>query len=368
MNNARVALAIGWKDFSIWLRRPVAIISTMIPTVMYVLVVYYISVDVATPPIAAVSPVRSPASERFVTALRSDGGFRVDVMSATQAKQALATMKVAAVVTIPPALSGADATDTRTNAPVQVGFKLNNLNADIANDVRRSLALSIKNYNAATGSPAPVVTAQQNTYTQDISLARFRLLPGLVLILSIAGIVNTGLATCQEFETKTFKELVLAPAPNWILVAGKVLGGWLTTLLIAAFIWAIGFTTGLIAPTGVYIAPAIAMSLLVGLAACCIGVAIGAALRKFQLVTSLSVTTALYLFFAAGGVSVFGFLPHLLQQVTAFDPMYYAIQGLLQTVLFSSTHQYLRDVAVMLGFGLAAAAVSTVVVRRRVAE
>ena len=92
----------------------------------------------------------------------------------------------------------------------------------------------------------------------------------------------------------------------------------------------------------------------------------GAGLRQFQLVTSLSVMVALYLFFAAGGVSVFGFLPHALQQISKFDPLYYAIHGLTQVVLVSSMHGYVRDLAVMLAFALAAAAVSTAVLRRRV--
>jgi ABC-type multidrug transport system permease subunit len=350
--------AVAWKDFSIWLRRPVAILTTMTPTIMYVLVVYYISIDVATPPIAVVAPERSAAVARFVSVLRTDGGFRAEVTSAPQAQRALAGMNVAAVVTLPagPATAG----------PQAVGIEMNNLNADIAKDLRRSLAYSIRNYTTASGWRAPVAVTEHDTYTGDISLAQFRLLPGLVLILTIAGIVNTGLATCQEFEASTFKELVLAPTPTWTLVAGKALGGWLTTLMIAALIWAIGLTTGLISPAAPYLAPALVVSALVGLAAACIGVAMGAALRQFQLVTSLSVMVAIYLFFGAGGVSVFGFLPHTLQQITAFDPLFYAIHSLLQSVLLSSTVEFARDIAVLLAFTFGGAALSTAVLRRRI--
>jgi ABC-type multidrug transport system permease subunit len=357
-----VIASIAWKDFSIWLRRPVAILTTMVPTIMYVLVVYYISVDVGTPPIAVVAPVHTPAADRLVSTLRNDGGFRATVESAAAARHQLADMNVAAVVTIPAALGS----EPNAHSAVPVTIKMNNLNADIANDLRRSLAFSISSYNRASGSPPPVSVVEHDTYAKDFSLAQFRLLPGLILILTIAGIVNTGLATCQEFEGKTFKELVLAPAATWSLVAGKIMGGWLTTLMIAAFIWAIGLTTGLIAPTGLYLLPALLMSAVVGLAASCVGVAMGAALRQFQLVTSLSVMVALYLFFAAGGVSVFGFLPNVLQDITAFDPLYYAIHSLVQSVLVSSLRDFLRDLAVMLAFAVAAAGLSTAVLRRRV--
>lgn len=350
--------AIAWKDLSIWLRRPVAIVTTLIPTVMYVAVVYYISIDVGTPPIAVVAPDHSVRTGQLVSALRTDGGFRATILSPRAASHELADMQVAAIVRVPAGLG--------KRQHQGIAIEMNNLNEDIRNDLRRSLALSIHDYNTRTGWRPPVTVSQRLAYRQNISLAQFRLLPGLVLILMIAGIVNTGLATCQEFEAKTFKELVLAPAQTWKLVAGKILGGWLTTLLITAFMWTIGLTSGLISPGAAYLAPALVMSALVGLAAACVGVAMGAALRQFQLVTSLSVMVAIYLFFGAGGVSVFGYLPHLLQQVTTFDPLYYAIHALTHTVLLSSMAAYGRDLAVMVCFALGAAAVSTLALRRRV--
>jgi ABC-2 type transport system permease protein len=365
MTNMTAVAAIALKDFSIWCRRPVAIITTLIPTIMYVLVVYYISIDVGTPPIAVVASGHSSADAQLISLLRSDGGFRATVLPAPDAARALDDMSVAAVVTIPGRLGEGDRTAAR---PVPIRIRMNDLNEDIANDLRRSLALTISSYQAAHHWQAPVAVAERETYSENTSLAQFRLLPGLILILSIAGIVNTGLATCQEFEGKTFKELVLAPASTAALVAGKILGGWLTTLFIAGFIWGIGLSTGLISPALQDLPPAVALSALVALAACCLGVAMGAGLRQFQLVTSLSVMVALYLFFAAGGVSVFGFLPPALQRVAAFDPLYYACHALIETVLLGSSSGYWRGAAIMVAFTLAGAALSTAVMRRRVLQ
>jgi ABC-2 type transport system permease protein len=352
MKDLRVIAAVASKDFAIWLRRPVAILTTLTPTVMYVLVVYYISVDVGTPPIAVVPQSRAAHTEQLVAALRSSGGFRAEVVSASQAARDLASMKVAAVVTIPAATG-------------TVSVRMNDLNADIAADLRRSLALAIVRFESAAGAPAPVAVSEHDTHATTASLVRFRLLPGLVLILSIAGVVNSGLATCQEFEIRTVKQLVLSPAPAWSLVAGKIIGGWLTTLLIAAFMWAIGLTTGLMTPAAPYLAPALLMSAVVGLAASSVGVAMGAGIRQFQLVTSLSVMVALYLFFLAGGVSVFGFLPRAIQAVSAYDPLYYAMHALEHVVLDGSLQQYLLDLTVMCAFAVAAAAVSAALLRRQ---
>lgn len=362
MTHARVIASIAAKDFAIWLRRPVAILTTLTPTVMYVLVVYYISVDVGTPPIAVVSQAHGAATDRLVASLRNSGGFRAELVTASRARRDLARMKVAAIVTVPAVLEQRH----QPRSQIPIAIHMNNLNEDIADDLRRSLALAITSFDSAAGSPAPVAVGESDTHHNDVSLVQFRLLPGLVLILSIAGVVNTGLATCQEFESSTFKELVLAPAPTWSLVVGKIIGGWLTTLLIAAVMWGIGLATGLIAPAAAYLLPALLISAVVGLAASSIGVAMGAGLRQFQLVTSLSVMVALYLFFLAGGVSVFAFLPHVLQVVTHYDPLYYSIHALERSVLDSSLHGYLEALTVMLAFAAAAGAVSVAVLRRRV--
>ncbi len=356
-----VIAAIARKDLSIWLHRPVAILTTLTPSIMYVIVVYYISISVGTPPIAVVAPHPGPESSGLVNSLRDSGGFSVDVVSAARAKAELRQMKVAAVVTVPSSLRRPKG----SYAPLRLPIEVNNLNEDIRNDVRRSLALSINTFARGEGATAAVAVDVRTTHATDVSLAQFRLLPGLVLILTIAGIVNTGLATCQEFEGATFKDLVLAPTPTWTLAAGKIIGGWLTTLMIAAVMWAIGLTTGLISPAGPYLLPAVAVSALVGLAASCIGVAMGAALRQFQLVTSLSVMVALYLFFLAGGVAVPAFLPGWLHAAGAFDPLHYAIDALEHTVLDSSLADYGSDLVIVIAFALAAAALSTLVLRQR---
>lgn len=353
--------AIARKDFSIWLHRPVAILTTLTPSVMYVIVVYYISISVGTPPIAVVAPHPGPESSSLVNSLRDSGGFDVNVVSAARARAELHQMKVAAVVTVPNSLSRPKGSNRALEVPIEV----NNLNEDITNDVRRSLALSMNTFAHADGVPTAAIVDVSTTHAADVSLAQFRLLPGLVLILTIAGIVNTGLATCQEFEGSTFKDLVLAPTPTWALVAGKIVGGWLTTLMIAAVMWTIGFTTGLISPAAAYLVPAVAMSALVGFAASCIGVAMGAALRQFQLVTSLSVMVALYLFFLAGGVAVPAFLPGWLHAAGIYDPLHYAIDALEHTVLDSSLAGYGSDLLIVIGFALAAAALSTLVLRQR---
>jgi len=347
--NARAALAIARKDLAIWLRRPVAIFTTVTPSLLYVLVVYYVSVAVGTPPIAVVTGARGAPTQRLVGALRDSGGFKAEVVGARQARSDLHDLSVAGIVWLPAALDR----DVAAHDQVAVRAEFNNLNADIVGDLRRSLALSVRDFSAASGATPVVRVTEHDTHAAGVSLAEFRMIPGLVLILTIVGIVNAALATCQEFEQGTFDELALAPVPTSGIVVGKVLGGWLTTVFVGACMWVAGVGAGLLHPHGPYWLAGISMSLLVGLAAASIGVTIGALLRQFQLASSTSIVVSLYLFFLAGGVSVLAFLPVWLQDVTRFDPLYYAIQSLQRASLDGSAHDFLRDALIMTSLAIA---------------
>jgi ABC-type transport system involved in cytochrome c biogenesis permease component len=134
--------------------------------------------------------------------------------------------------------------------------------------------------------------------TQDVDLMRFELVPNLVLLLTTAGIVNAGLATAREWEDYTIKELLLAPISRTILIVGKLLSGWLTTLLIAAVVLLIGAASGYLRPENpIYWISTLVIILLIALASACLGVAIGAAARRFQRVTAIGIPLSIDLFF-----------------------------------------------------------------------
>ena len=93
-------------------------------------------------------------------------------------------------------------------------------------------------------SPIQIHVKETDLRSQDIDLLRFELVPNLVLLLTTAGIVNAGLATAREWEDSTIKELLLAPISKATLIAGKLLSGWITTLLIASLVLVVGAASG----------------------------------------------------------------------------------------------------------------------------
>jgi ABC-2 type transport system permease protein len=357
----RTIFDIAKNDFKIWLRRPVVMFTTLVPSMMYIFVIYFISVTVGEPPVALVVHDAGPQAARLERIMKSSGDFLLSVTTAAQAQSQYRSFKVAAVITIPSSFDR-DFAARRVDA---VHIEMNNVNQDIADDLRRSLASTLSLFYAAQHvNRLPVASSEGDVYPRDITLAQFRIVPGIVLILMLAGSVNTALATREEFERRTIKELTLAPIPRWTIVLGKIYGGWMTTVLIGTVLVLVTHFSGLLKPAPLFWIPSVAMGLLIALAGSALGAAIGAVVRGFHLVTSVSITIPLYLFFLSGGFSVPGFLPSALRSVSHFVPLYYGVQALESAVFKASAAHFALDALILLGFITAAAATALVALRR----
>jgi ABC-2 type transport system permease protein len=356
--------AIVRKDFAVWLRQPTAVASTVLPALGLIVVLYIGAAAVGRNPVALVVEDNGPHAQELAAILEDSDAFNVSVLSADQATAALDSLKVAAVITIPSNFD--QAFDTRQADPVQI--QINNLNLDFTNDLRRSLPAAITEfYGQLPGGNDPIAVQVDETdlRQQDVSLLQFDLIPNLVLLLTIAGAINAGLATAREWEDQTIKELLLAPVQRGSLIIGKLLAGWLTTLVIAAIVLAIGALTGYLRPVGAMWLPMLVTVLLLALASAAFGVAIGAAARRFQRVAALTIPLAFYLFFLSGGISVIAFLPQWVQTIAQFVPTYYGMHALQMAVFYNSTEDLGRDLAVLAATAIVMLAVAVASLRRR---
>ncbi|MCA1648585.1 MAG: ABC transporter permease [Chloroflexi bacterium] len=229
--------AIVRKDIAVWLRQPSAVAATLLPALSLIVVLYIGAAAVGRNPVALVVEGTGPHAQELATILEQSEAFNVSVLSADQATAALDSLKVAAVITVPPDFDQAFA--DRQPDPVQI--QINNLNLDFTNDLRRSLPAAITDFYGQLpdgNNPIAVHVEETDFRQQDVSLLQFDLIPNLVLLLTIAGAINAGLATAREWEDQTIKELLLAPVQRGSLIIGKLLAGWLTTLVIAAIVLA----------------------------------------------------------------------------------------------------------------------------------
>lgn len=371
-------LAIVRKDIGVWLRQPTAITATILPAIAFMIILYFGSQAVGRNPVALVVQDNGPQAQELVSILNSSDAFKVSLVTAKQdeAEQALKHIQVAAVITIP---SNFDiAFNAHKSNPVTI--HINNLNLDFTNDLRRSLPAAISEFYSATQGNNSIINNNNNTNInnpikihvketdlrkQDVDLLRFEIVPNMVLLLTTAGIVNAGLATAREWEDSTIKELLLAPISRSSLIAGKLIGGWLTTLLVAAVVLVLGALTDYLRPEGLfYWLTTIAIIMLIALTSVGIGVAIGSAARRFQRVTAVGIPLSIDLFFLSGGITVAAFLPAWLQTVAHFIPTFYGIHALQSSIFYSSTEGMAQDILVLVGTAFATIALGVFSLRR----
>ena len=365
MNSLFPILAIVRKDISVWLRQPTSIAATVLPAIAFMVILYFGAQAVGRNPVALVVQDSGPHAQELVNILSDSGAFKVGMITITpqKAEDALKQVKVAAVITIP---SNFDAA-YNAQKPDPVTIHINNLNLDFTNDLRRSLPAAITEFYAEKGNNSPIQIHVKETdlRSQDIDLLRFELVPNLVLLLTTAGIVNAGLATAREWEDSTIKELLLAPISKATLIAGKLLSGWITTLLIASVVLVVGAASGYLRPEGtIYWISTLVIVLLIALASAALGVAIGAASRRFQRVTAIGIPLSIDLFFLSGGITVAAFLPAWLQTIAHFVPTFYGTHALQMAIFYGSTEGLALDLSVLGATALVAGVLGVLSLRR----
>ena len=361
-------LAIVRKDIGVWLRQPATIASTVLPAVSLLVILFFFQQAVGRNPVTIVVHDTGPHAQELVKILSDSNAFKIAMITTAQqnAEEALKQLKVSAVITIP---SNFDAAFD-SHKPDPVTIHINNLNLDFTNDLRRSLPAAITEFyadknNHNEGATIRIHVKETNSRHQDIELLRFELVPNLVLLLTTAGIVNAGAATAREWEDSTIKELLMAPISKTSLIVGKLLAGWITTLLIAAVVLVIGAASGYLRPEDpIYWISTVGIVLLIAFASAGLGVAIGAAARRFQRVTAIGIPLSIDLFFLSGGITVAAFLPVWLQTTAHFVPTFYGTHALEMAIFYNSSEGLLQDVAVLGLTALAATSLGVLSLRK----
>src|SRR5205085_1487196 len=125
-------------------------------------------------PVALVVEDNGPLAQQLAGILDDSDAFIVARSSPADADQALQDLQVAAVITIPSDFDAAFA----GHRPDPVTIRINNLNLDFTNDLRRSLPAAIAQFYAEQpDSPIDVQVQESDLRQQDIGLVQFELVP-----------------------------------------------------------------------------------------------------------------------------------------------------------------------------------------------
>jgi len=254
-----------------------------------------------------------------------------------------------AIITIP-----ADFTqhiEAHESSPIDV--RVNNLNLDFTNDIRRAVPDVITQFYQAQGqsSPIKITLHEQDLRERDIGFFQFTVLPLIILLLTVTGLVNNGVSTADEWESRTIKEMLLSPVPRSTIIIGKTMAGFVATFLLGLLVFSLSAALDWTRPTGVYWGTSLLLLALVAFMATGLGVAVRAAFQRIQVVALSSILVAFYLYFLAGGIGVLSFEPIWLQEIANYDPLAYGVHGLQMAVFYHSSDLFARD---LLALGLSA--------------
>jgi len=364
---ALAALAVAAKDLRVHLSRPWQAIGILLVPLSYTLVALLGSQAVGASPVAVVNADHGPAGAQITGAIISAGVFRLTETSPAQASRLYQDQQVAAVITIPP---GTSALLARHRHAV-IDVRLHNMDADLADDIRRGVPDAVIGWYLARQPRGPVraVISETELRPQDVPLYEYSVLPVIVLVITVSGILVAGMAAAREYESKTIRGLLLAPVPAGVIIAGKMAAGWAATTVTALIVLTAGAVLGWTRPDGLAgWADSVAAIALASLFAAGLGIAIGCWGRRAQPVSVGATILAVELFALSGGLGVIFFEPPWLQAVARFDPLTYAVHALQQAVFYSSTTGWARDAAVRALSAVAAAVAGTLAMRRRLAR
>jgi ABC-2 type transport system permease protein len=364
------ALRSAWimmrKDIGVWLRQPVNIAVTLLPPLGFLLVSALGAAAVGRSPVALVTLDTGAKGQQMAQIIQNADVFRITDATPAQGQALLNNIDVVAIITIPANFT--QRVDAHLSAPIDV--TVNNLNLDFTNDIRRSVPDAITQYYQAQGRASPIVVSMHETdlRRRDVELFQYDVLPTILLLLTVSGLINGGLSTAREWERNTVKELLLSPAARGAIIAGKVLAGFAITFVLGTLVLVLGDALGWTQPEGIYWVNALLIIALVSLFSAGLGVAIGAALRRIQVVIAVAINVALYLFFLAGGIGVLAFEPGWLQNIAAFVPLTYGRHALEQAIFYSASDQLGQDITVLVVFALATLVLGTLSMRRGIAR
>ncbi|MEA2615059.1 MAG: type transport system permease protein [Chloroflexota bacterium] len=350
-------------DLAIWRRSPAAIAAALIPPLAMALLLYVLTLSVGRQPVALVVEDHGPAAQRMATILRSDTeAYQLEETSMAEARRLLDSQQVAAIIRIP-----ADFDRAATTLHADLPYVLNNVDIDLADDIRRTVSQSVARFTApqaaavapggdADDAPLPgingisVATTELRATTVDY--LHYSVVPALILLVLSVGMMGTALLCAQDVERGTARHLAIAPVPAGVLVTGRLLGGVLAAMTAIVPVLLLGAWSGIVSPPPGHWPALLALFVVTAICASALGAALGSILRGARVVSMAASVLATYLFFLGGGFTTIQFLPDWLRRISAFVPIRYAIDGLRQTLFYPGLTDVVHDLRVLLATAL----------------
>jgi ABC-2 type transport system permease protein len=316
------AFAGGFQAELVQMRRsPLFVLLTVVQAVTFLLLVSLFALTGSSAPVALISYDDGPYTQTFISILASThNSFDLRKMDAAVAKKARRRGDIVGILTIPNGFS--DAVLFRKDTTVRID--IDNVNTDMTSDVQRGLPSAIVRLAKELQLPDIRVRVEEHDLIDhDTGFIAYLIVSGLVLnAFVIAGILSAT-AIAREFESGTASQLTLAPCSAFIPLFGRASATAVLALVAMLAPLAVVVFGYRVVPR--HLAETLMVLTLCTLLFSCVGMVLGALLKRTIPVASLIVGLSLPLYLCSGALEPERFDGNLLWVVGHFSPVYHAV-------------------------------------------
>ena len=307
------------------LRARLFVALTIIQAVTFLFLVSLFGLTGSRAPTALVTQDHGPYAQEFITQLASTyHSFDLRPMDASVAFAELQRGSLVAIITIPANFSSALA----DGQAITIRVAVDNVNTDMTDDIQRALPSAIVAFGKLHHfSGIRVQGTEVDLVHHDTGFIPYLVVSALALDAFIIASILSAMAVAREFETKTIKLLAVAPVHPLLPLLGRMFATdtvAVTALLIPVALAVFGYHIIPLHPLEV-----IGVMLLCVTIFGCIGVAIGALLRRTFPVVSLIFGLGFPLYLGSGSLEPQRFDGNLIWIIAHLSPVYYAV-GILE--------------------------------------
>ena len=313
-------------EFLHLMRARLFVAFTIIQAVTFLFLVSLFGLTGSRAPTALVTEDQGPYAQAFIAQLASTyNSFDLRPMDEASALAALHRGSLVAIITIPQGFSSA----LTHGQAITLHVAVDNVNTDMTDDIQRALPAAIVAFGRQHHFPGIRVQGTEvDLIDHETGFIPYLVVSALVLDAFIIASMLSAMAVAREFETRTIKLLAVAPAHPLLPLLGRMLATDTMAIIALAFPVAL-------AVFGYHIIPLHPLEVVGVMLLCvvifgCIGVAIGAVLRRTLPVVSLIFGLGFPLYLGSNSLEPQRFDGELIWIIAHISPVYYAVSILEQ--------------------------------------
>jgi len=316
----RTAQVAAGSQLASFKRSPVtALLALLLPLNLLLLLSLFALTGYQAPTGLVVDDV-SPEAGKFVAALQAaHHSFALRPMTAEQAAKDLKAGRLVATIEIP---DGFGANVQQGGSPF-VTITVDNVNRDMAEDVRRAVPAAATIFAKDIGRPVPIEPQLRNVLARDTNYVEYLGVSAIALAAVIAGATLGGTVVARTWESGEDRLLRTAPSGAGATLLGRLGAAWVVSMAAslitaAVVVWVYGVPMR---------SPLEVVGTIAILTACsvAIGVLIGTKLRRTLLIVPLVVGLTLPFYLDSGALEPQRFDGERLFWLAHLSPTYWGV-------------------------------------------